>query len=129
MSLELEILTLVVGAIAMLIVLSRAPRRRRRAREQPPQAVRPADLVRVEHELAARQAAAGVHGRLRPLLAEIAVVRLERRRQLSAAEARELLGDELWELVRPNRPGPSDPHGPGLSVDQLARMVDRLEQL
>jgi len=129
MLLELEILTVVIGAILMLIVVARVRGWRRRTRAAPPQAIRPPDLVRVEHDVAARQAAAGVHGRLRPLLAEIAIARLGRRRRLSAAEAQALLGEELWDLVRPDRPRPSDPHGPGLSVEQLARMTQRLEQL
>lgn len=127
MSLLLEILTIVVGATAMLFVLPWAPRRRR-ARSQPTPA-RPADLVRVEHDVAARQAAVEVHARLRPLLAEIAMIRLDRRRRLSPAEAQALLGDELWELVRPDRGWPTDPSGPGLSLEQLARMTERLEQL
>jgi hypothetical protein len=129
MSLELEILTVVIGAIWMLVVLYRVPGRRRRVRVQPPQAMRPADLARVEHDVAARHAAAEVHARLRPLLAEIAMSRLGRRRRLTTAEAQTLLGEELWELVRPDRPRPADPHGPGLSLDQLTQMVERLEQL
>ena len=129
MSLELEILTLVIGAIAMLVVLSWVPSRRRRVRAQPQEVVRPADLARIEHDVAARQAAAEVHARLRPLLAEIAMARLGRRQRLTAAEAQALLGDELWDLVRPARPWPTDPHGPGLSLDQLTQMTERLEQL
>lgn len=128
MSLALEILTLVIGAAAMLVILPRAPRRRR-APSLPPEENRPADLRRVEHDVAARQAAVEVHVRLRPLLAEIAMARLARRRNLTAAEARALLGDELWDLVRPDRPRPSDPSGPGLSLDQLTQMTERLEQL
>lgn len=128
MSLALEILTIVLGAVAMLLVLP-LPRRRRPVRSQPPRTVRPADLERVEHDVAARQAAVEVHVRLRPLLAEIAASRLGRRRRLTTAELRALLGDELWDLVRPDRPWPTDPRGPGLSLDQLAEMTERLEQL
>ena len=128
MSLALQILTLVIGAIAMAVVLPR-PTRRRRVRGQSPRTTRPADLVRVEHDIAARQAALGVHVRLRPLLAEIAMARLGRRRMLTNAEARALLGDELWDLVRPDRPWPNDPRGPGLSLAELTQMTERLEQL
>jgi hypothetical protein len=98
-------------------------------RSQPPQAIRPADLLRVEHAIAARQAAVEVHVRLRPLLAEIAGARLSRGRRLTTAEARALLGDELWDLVRPDRPWPTDPSGPGVSLDQVAQMTERLEKL
>ena len=129
MSLELEILTVAIGAIWMLIVLYRVPGRRRRVRDRPPQPVRPADLARVEHDVAARHEAAEVHARLRPLLAEIAMGRLGRRQRLTTAEAQASLGADLWDLVRPDRPRPTDPHGPGLSLDQLTQMVERLEQL
>lgn len=128
MTLLLEILTVVIGAVVMLVVLPRPPRPRR-AERQPTQAVRPADLARVEHAVTARHTAAEVHARLRPLLAEIASARLGRRRTLTAAEARGLLGDELWDVVRPDLDRPSDPSGPGLSLDQIARMTERLEQL
>jgi hypothetical protein len=127
MSLLLEILTIVAGAVAMLFVLPRTPRRRR-ARGKPT-SLRPADLLAVEHDVAARQAAVEVHARLRPLLTEIAMTRLGRRHTLSPVEAQALLGDELWDLVRPDRPWPADPSGPGLSLAQLAQMTERLEQL
>jgi hypothetical protein len=128
MTLILEILTLVIGAVAMLAALPRAPRRRR-VRAQPRRASRPADLVRVEHDVAARQAAVEVHVRLRPLLSEIATARLGGRRRVTTTEAQALLGDDLWDLVRPDRPWPADPRGPGVSLDQLAEMTERLEQL
>jgi hypothetical protein len=70
-----------------------------------------------------------VHASLRPLLAEIAAARLIRRRGLTSAEARALLGDELWDLVRPNRPWPEDPGGSGLTLDELERITERLEEL
>lgn len=128
MALALQILTLVIGAATMLVVLPRAPRRRRAASPSS-QTNRPADLRRIEHLVAARQAAVEVHARLRPLLAEIAMARLGHRRNLTAAEARALLGDELWDLVRPDRPSPRDPRGPGLSLEQLTQLTERLEQL
>jgi len=68
MTLLLEILTVIVGAVVMLVVLPR-PRWRRRSERQPPQAIRPVDLLRVEHAVTARHTAAEVHARLRPLLA------------------------------------------------------------
>jgi hypothetical protein len=69
---------------------------------------------------------------LRPLLREIAAVGLNRRGIRMArnpAAARELLGDELWEIVRPGRPTPADPRAPGVTLEELAQMTDRLEQL
>jgi hypothetical protein len=127
MSLALEILTLVIGAVAMALVLPRAPRLP--VGPQASRPVRPADLERVESIVTARSVASGVHTTLRPLLVEIAATRLGRRRALTPADAKALLGDELWDLLRPDRPRPEDPAGPGLSVDQLEQMTWRLEQL
>jgi hypothetical protein len=69
---------------------------------------------------------------LRPLLREIAAARLNRRRVRlvrNADEARAMLGDDLWEIVRPGRPRPADPRARGVSLEQLAQMTDRLERL
>ena len=44
-------------------------------------------------------------------------------------KARTLLGDETWELVRPDRPEPADRHAPGLPLGALERAVASLEQL
>jgi hypothetical protein len=127
MSLALEILTFAMGAVAMVLLLPRRPRRR--SSRPPPPPIRPADLERLERVVTERLTASGVHASLRPLLVEIAATRLGRRRALTAADAKALLGDELWDLVRPNRPLPADPAGPGLSLNQLEQITERLEQL
>ncbi len=44
-------------------------------------------------------------------------------------KARRLLGDETWELVRPDRPDPADRHAPGLASSALERVVVSLERL
>jgi hypothetical protein len=44
-------------------------------------------------------------------------------------QARSLLGDELWSLVRPDRERPADPFGPGLPLDRLTLAVEKLETL
>jgi hypothetical protein len=129
MTLALEIITLVLGAVAMLAVL---PRGRRlswtRRRRTPPQ--RPTDLARMERVVMLRSTAAEVHRRIRPPLREIALARLGNRGvrlDHQPEVARQLLGDELWELVRPDRPQPEDPRGPGMTLEELERLTDRLE--
>jgi hypothetical protein len=42
------------------------------------------------------------------------------------ARSRELLGPEAWELVRPDRPAPERRNAPGLQLDRLRRIVERL---
>jgi len=101
-------------------------------REQRP--MRPPELVRTERELTLGMATAGhAYRRLLPLLREAAAARLattygvelERR----PAAARELLGDEAWELLRPDRPEPPDRNAPGLTLARVEAVLARLEAL
>jgi hypothetical protein len=130
--LALEILSLVLGGIVMLIVLPSAPQRRRRGACTPgPRA--PEDLERLERLVVTGRSSAGeVHLRLRPLLVQIATARLSRdgiRLERMPDRAQAQLGPELWDLVRPDRPKPEDMRGPGISLEQLAAMTERLGRL
>jgi hypothetical protein len=93
----------------------------------------PADLRRLEQTLwfaSAREA--DLHVRLRPVLREIAELRLAARGIAldgGDASAREVLGEELWEVVRPDRPAPTDRTAPGLPPEALHALVDRLEAI
>jgi hypothetical protein len=130
MALALEILVLLAGATALLLLIpSSRPHKRPVRRKRPPQ--RPADLERVERALVARTAA-DVHVPLRPLLREIAQplawrhgVRLDH----DPERACELLGPDLWEIVRPERPRPEDLRAPGLAPEELEQIIARLEEL
>jgi hypothetical protein len=77
--------------------------------------------------------AVDLHIRLRPRLRDIAAGLLEGHRGVSLdtdpAAARAALGDETWELVRPDRPPPGDERAPGLSPAALERVVTSLESL
>jgi hypothetical protein len=85
---------------------------------------RPSELVRVERELTLGTSSAGhLHNRLIPLLRDAALARLGR--DLS----RERLGDEAWELLRPDRPEPEDRNAPGASLRQVRSIVSTLERL
>ena len=74
-----------------------------------------------------------LHARLRPVLREIATHRL---RLLYGVDldgepvrARELVGADAWELVRPNRPPPADRLAPGPPLSALAEVVTQLERI
>jgi hypothetical protein len=72
------------------------------------------------------------HFRLRPRLVGIASQRLAARGvQLEAQpeRAREMLGEEAWGLLRPDRPAPERRNSPGLELDTLRRVVERLDAL
>jgi hypothetical protein len=69
---------------------------------------------------------------LRPLLRPIAAMLLARRGiELDREDdrAREALGVELWELVRPGRDSGADRGSGGIAPTDLERMVERLESL
>jgi hypothetical protein len=98
---------------------------------RPEPRVRPAELIRIERELTLGNATAEhFHSRLAPLLRDAAAARLaahevdvERRPD----RARELLGDETWELLRPDAPAPVDRNARGLPLRRIAEILDRIE--
>jgi hypothetical protein len=74
-----------------------------------------------------------LHVRLRPILREIAAHRLWMRFGVDLdrdqEHARELIGANAWELVRPGRLPPSDRLAPGPASADLRVVVDELERL
>jgi hypothetical protein len=119
-------------AICLAVLPPAAPSRSKRP--APPSPSRPEQLVRVERLVAsAGVSALHVHAYLRPLLVEVTTTRLASRgqslAQMPATLGRELLGDRLWEIVRPGRPFPEDRYAPGITLQELSAIVDTLEQL
>jgi hypothetical protein len=95
---------------------------------------RPTDLELLEGRLlVSGRSAVDLHSRLRPMLREIAAARLQRRHGIALDRdvdaSRALLGDELWEVVRPDRPVPADRGAPGPGLDGIAPMIARLEEV
>lgn len=98
---------------------------------------RPAMLHETEFVVSLATSAKGggydLHYRLRPLLVDLARHRLYSHRLVDLDgpedEVRAALGDDLWEIVRPGRPAPSDRSSPGVTPVQLASIVRQLESL
>jgi hypothetical protein len=90
-------------------------------------------LRRVGQALAAAQASeVGVDRDLRPLLRPIAAMRLGRRGvdlDRHREEARALLGEPLWELVRSDRAHGSNLVAGGISAAELQSLIERLERI
>ena len=132
MSLVLEVAAIVVGALVLAALVPRISRRPR-ARGSRRSVSRLAALQRIERVVGAgRQSAGDVQVRVRPLLCEIADPLLRRegvRLDSEPLRARALLGEELWEVVRPDRPRPQDRRAPGLTLSELERLVQKLERL
>jgi hypothetical protein len=94
----------------------------------------PVELLRMERELVLGSADADhAHRRLLPLLRATASARIAARhgfeleRRPEAAEA--LLGEDAWELLRPDLPAPEDRHGPGVPRKRVAAVIERVESL
>jgi hypothetical protein len=103
-------------------------------RPHPLQPVRPSELVRTEREITLGMSNAGhLHQRLLPLLREAAAARLAAGHNVDLARrpeaARQLLGDDAWQFLRPDRPEPHDHDDPGIPMRQLRAVVDKLEKL
>jgi hypothetical protein len=140
--LELDLFILALGVMALLAAVSwlheiappegRSELEQALARELPEPPVIP-ELDRLERAVYVGAARAfDLHYRLRPVLREITATRLERRglRLDSQSKAvRELLGDELWELTRPDREPPANRHSPGPGLAHLRTMVTRMEEI
>jgi len=133
---------LVLGGIAVAVLVGslqklrpqrweRSPFDRRPEKPDPPAAV--GELERIDRLVVLGSGNAfDLHYRLRPLLRDLARERLHARHGIEldrdAERARPLLGEELWELVRPEREL-GRRSGPGVPPPVLAQVVDRLEAL
>jgi hypothetical protein len=99
----------------------------RRPRLAPPRGL--PELDRLTRELSlGTQSAFDYHFRLRPVLREIAEARLAAR-GLRLEDSEELFGPDAWELVRPDRPAPTDRHGPGADAAAVRQFVAALERI
>jgi hypothetical protein len=138
--LAVRVYALVACAIALGLVLSALrrsyppprPLRPTPRKEDPPG--RPTVLARLENEVILGVANEfDLHRRLTPRLRRLAAGLLESRRHVSFEqspdEARRLLGDETWELVRVDRPPPTDRLARGIPLDAAGRAVDSLERI
>lgn len=139
---SLDALALFLGALLMawLVRYTRRasgadrPSTYDRSLRPPPgrEATRPASLTRLERIVyLATMNAFDVHLRLRPRLGTIAEHRLASRRglRLDSPGARELLGDDLADLLRLEQPRPDDPFGPGMPLRRQRELVERLERI
>jgi hypothetical protein len=91
-------------------------------------------LERLEREVTlGRHNGWDLHNRLRPTLREIAAGLLAARRgvdlEREPERAAALLGEDAWELVRPDRLAPPHRHAPGVPAAVLDRAVSALERL
>ena len=101
-------------------------------RAEPVEAARPQALVRLEREVSmAGSTAFDVQYRLRPALIELAAGLVFSRRGIDFERepdrAHAALGDDVWEIVRPDRPESTTRLGEGITAVELERVVNALE--
>jgi hypothetical protein len=137
----LGIWVVIVAALALLILVrhSRSGARHAphfeaalRGRTETP--AEPVELLRMERELELGIAnASSAHHRLIPLLRAAAGARLASRHGVELDRrpdaARALLGEEAWELLRPDRPEPADRFGRGVPRERVTAVIERVESL
>jgi hypothetical protein len=140
-ALALDVYLLAVGALALLVVISRTigtlPRERpsRLDRRPGPRGTnpRPRELLKLEREVGLSiQTAFDTHFRLRPTLRRIADARLRARGvdlDGPGSEAEALVGPEAWELIRPDRMRPRRHDDPGSKLVDVDAAVAALERL
>jgi hypothetical protein len=122
------------AAVSLITVRNLALQAHPRARAHRPVAASPAleQLNQIDKSLsAALDSDIGVDHELRPLLRPIAAIRLARRGvdlDSHTVEARAILGEELWELVRPKGPPPSPRYAGGISTNELRSLIEQLER-
>ncbi len=91
-------------------------------------------LARLEQEVALGSAGSfDLHHQLRPRLRRLAGELLTARRRLSldgdTEKAREVLGEDAWQLVRSDRLPPEDRLARGIGPEALGRVVASLERI
>jgi hypothetical protein len=137
----LGIWVVVVATLALLLLVrhsrSQAPHASQfeaALRPREATASEPVELLRVERELELGIASAGsAHHRLLPLLRAAAAARLASRHGFELERrpdaARALLGEEAWELLRPDRPEPQDRFGRGVPRPTVTALIEKVESL
>jgi hypothetical protein len=92
------------------------------------------ELVRIEREVVlATGSGFDRQMRVGPLMRDIARHRLWTRRGVDLDEqperSRELLGDDVWALLRSGRPEPNLRYAPGADVAELRQILERIEKV
>jgi hypothetical protein len=134
----LDVYVVFLGALFLLALVRVAPGEHETTFPTPPRHDVPPDhiveLDRLERDVVlATGSELEQHVRISPLLRDVVEDRLWRSRGIELEQnpdrAREILGDELYELVKPGRPDPNARYFHGLDLKELNRVLDRIEAL
>lgn len=134
-----DVYLLYLGAVLLFILARTTSGRERRRKAIPPKAERASDarlpeLVRIEREIVlATGSGFDRQMRVGPLMRDIARHRLWTRRGVDLDEqperARELVGEQLWALLRAGRPEPNSRYARGADIAELRQILERIEKV
>jgi len=140
--LTIRIYLVVVGALVLLTlvtavatVAAATPSTFERAlAPRPHPSARPDELVRLERQVTLGEVNTfDFYSRVRPALVDAAAATLWRRHAVSLEtqpeRARALLPPEVWRVVRPDFPRPTDRHAPGPPITDLDDVVAAIERM
>jgi hypothetical protein len=134
----LDVYLLFLGAVLMLVLARLTSGGSGRRKPIPPkkesESTQLPELARLEREVVlATGSGFDSQMRIGPLVRDIARHRLWTRRGVDLDEqperAREILGDDIWVLLRPGRPDPNARYAKGTNVTELRRIVERIEKV
>jgi hypothetical protein len=139
----IAIWVVVVAALALVLLIRQArghgepepaSRFEQALRRPRPAASQPEELLRMDRELVLGSADADhAQRQLLPHLRAVAAARIAARHGFELERrpeaARALLGEDVWELLRPDRPEPADRHAPGLPRKSIVGVIERIEAL
>ena len=140
-ALAVDVWLLAVGTLGLLLAIGRTlgalprerPTRLDAAPPGRPRETRPRELAKLEREVGlSTETAFDAYYRLRPTVRGVAAARLRLRGvdlDAPTGTAEALLGPETWGLVRGDLARPRDHDAPGLTLDQIAVVVDAVEAL
>jgi hypothetical protein len=132
-----DVYLLYLGAV-VLFVLARMTSPAEARKPIPPKVVKPdtrlPELVRIERDVVlATGSGFDRQMRVGPLMRDIARHRLWTRRGVDLDDqperAQELLGSDVWNLLRAGRPDPNSRYARGADVAELRQILERIEKV
>lgn len=135
----IDVYVLYLGAVLLFVLARMTSGAGGRRKPIPPKKEKPADnrvpeLVRIEREIVLATGS-GFDRQLRvgPLMRDIARHKLWTRRGVDLDEqperAQELLGRDVYSLLRAGRPEPNTRYAPGADVAELRQILERIEKV
>ena len=134
-----DVYVLYLGAVLLFVLARMTSGAGGRRKPIPPKKEAPSEnrvpeLVRIEREIVlATGSGFDRQLRLGPLVRDIARYKLWTRRGVDLDEqperARELLGPDVWMVLRAGRPEPNARYQPGADIAELRQIVERIEKV